>query len=803
MTSSKSKPIFLIMKNTAKYLLLLIVVIYVFIWLASPYMVRYFVKEPLKELGLSLDSNSSVRFNPFISTLIISDLSLLDKIKQEVLTIERLEVSVHLHRLALKQIYISKFKLKNTALSVQKAEESILVAGINLFNNSIEEQTTESKDIESSPPDFTLVIPYLNIADFSVLADIDGNKQNLTLDDFTLKDVVVNQVEQDVALRVKAKINGAPLLLESTVSMSEGNGEIDSILSLTKLDLSEISPIMPDIGIESSGFLSVHANPMLVLKDNRVNINSDKATITLESLLLNYTPWIVAGDREEIELNDLFIVTTSQGELSELSFKLTGEFSKGNIGLVTLDNSLANWGGIDFSSEINMIDMKPNVLMPTLNFELLNLSQDLTSESLASMLSTKNIGIQDVSFAENLLSINTIKVNGLITHININSDKTIASMLDMSGLDAPELEVSSEDVLDEIDPEIISNDKASSVGIVLNKLTFEDDAYIFISDSSVSPTYDQKITIETLQIGPLNSLDTHLQSPFELKAKDQNYLKIDASGFVSPFGDTLNASLLSNVNELSLPSVSPYMKDTLGFEMKSGQLDLKLDVEVIDDQIAGDTTIFMRGIEMASADEVEQGTIKEGKAMPLNIALGLLKDDQDNIELTVPLRGDVASPSFGVESFIGLVLKKAAMSQAKDYLMTTFVPYASVVSVALSGAEYLLKVKFEPLLFGTGVVSLTDENQQYLSELVLLMQDKPELQLKTCSVSNYHDLAIEQGTPMTTELKSEIKVLGDKRQSNLKAYLIEQGIKSSRILYCAPELDTSDNGQPRIELKTD
>ncbi|MEP2650771.1 MAG: DUF748 domain-containing protein [Paraglaciecola sp.] len=803
MTSSKSKPIFLIMKNTAKYLLLLIVVIYVFIWLASPYMVRYFVKEPLKELGLSLDSNSSVRFNPFISTLIISDLSLLDKIKQEVLTIERLEVSVHLHRLALKQIYISKFKLKNTALSVQKAEESILVAGINLFNNSIEEQTTESKDIESSPPDFTLVIPYLNIADFSVLADIDGNKQNLTLDDFTLNDVVVNQVEQDVALRVKAKINGAPLLLESTVSMSEGNGEIDSILSLTKLDLSEISPIMPDIGIESSGFLSVHANPMLVLKDNRVNINSDKATITLESLLLNYTPWIVAGDREEIELNDLFIVTTSQGELSELSFKLTGEFSKGNIGLVTLDNSLANWGGIDFSSEINMIDMKPNVLMPTLNFELLNLSQDLTSESLASMLSTKNIGIQDVSFAENLLSINTIKVNGLITHININSDKTIASMLDMSGLDAPELEVSSEDVLDEIDPEIISNDKASSVGIVLNKLTFEDDAYIFISDSSVSPTYDQKITIETLQIGPLNSLDTHLQSPFELKAKDQNYLKIDASGFVSPFGDTLNASLLSNVNELSLPSVSPYMKDTLGFEMKSGQLDLKLDVEVIDDQIAGDTTIFMRGIEMASADEVEQGTIKEGKAMPLNIALGLLKDDQDNIELTVPLRGDVASPSFGVESFIGLVLKKAAMSQAKDYLMTTFVPYASVVSVALSGAEYLLKVKFEPLLFGTGVVSLTDENQQYLSELVLLMQDKPELQLKTCSVSNYHDLAIEQGTPMTTELKSEIKVLGDKRQSNLKAYLIEQGIKSSRILYCAPELDTSDNGQPRIELKTD
>ncbi|MFT6268031.1 MAG: hypothetical protein ACJAVV_000836 [Alphaproteobacteria bacterium] len=29
--------------------------------------------------------------------------------------------------------------------------------------------------------------------------------------------------------------------------------------------------------------------------------------------------------------------------------------------------------------------------------------------------------------------------------------------------------------------------------------------------------------------------------------------------------------------------------------------------------------------------------------------------------------------------------------------MNTFVPYASVVSVAMSGAEFLLKITFEPL----------------------------------------------------------------------------------------------------------
>ncbi|MFT6268032.1 MAG: hypothetical protein ACJAVV_000837 [Alphaproteobacteria bacterium] len=48
--------------------------------------------------------------------------------------------------------------------------------------------------------------------------------------------------------------------------------------------------------------------------------------------------------------------------------------------------------------------------------------------------------------------------------------------------------------------------------------------------------------------------------------------------------------------------------------------------------------------------------------MPLNIALGLLKDDSGNIDLDLLMRGNVAQPSFGVESFVTLIIKKAAMS---------------------------------------------------------------------------------------------------------------------------------------------
>ena len=135
--------------------------------------------------------------------------------------------------------------------------------------------------------------------------------------------------------------------------------------------------------------------------------------------------------------------------------------------------------------------------------------------------------------------------------------------------------------------------------------------------------------------------------------------------------------------------------------------------------------------------------------------------------------------------------------------MATFVPYASVVSVAISGAEHLLKIKFEPLVFQTGEVVLSEENQQYLTELVLLMKDKPELQLKTCAIGTYADLAVAASTTLNADQQASLKTMGSERQNNLKRYLVEQEIASSRILYCAPELDTAEDAQARIELKTD
>jgi hypothetical protein len=85
----------------------------------------------------------------------------------------------------------------------------------------------------------------------------------------------------------------------------------------------------------------------------------------------------------------------------------------------------------------------------------------------------------------------------------------------------------------------------------------------------------------------------------------------------------------------------------------------------------------------------------------------------------------------------------------------------------------------------------------------MLMKDKPELQLKTCAIGTYADLSVSAATVLNAEQRASLKAMGSERQDNLKRYLIEQEIASSRIIYCAPELDTAEDAQARIELKTD
>jgi hypothetical protein len=811
MTSKTHSPAVKLMRALAKYFIIFALAIYTIVWLTSPYLVRYFAEPVLQDLRVSLGEESTVRFNPFTSTLSIDELSLVDLSNVEGVTVQDAEISIHLHRLLFKELYVSKFSFKKVKLRVEKTKETILAAGIDLKSDPALQDEAAVENAVKSESDFTVILPKLEISAFLVEVYIDGVRHEIILDDLVISNVLLSEDEQTLKLSLLAKINGAPLNVDSSLDLKAGIGEIDSKFSLAQFELGSISPLLTELGAQISGDLSLTGTANLEVTQQEIKVVSKQTVLSVDSLSLAYQTWIVEGLKEVITLTDLSLNATHQGAVSSLSANIATQFEGGNIALDTPNNSLANWEKIDLTTELKLLDMRPSIAIDEVNIASLQLSNNSQAGDSSPLVSIEQLLVSDIKFANNALSVNTVSLAGLQTDVSVNEDKSIAGLVDTSSLQATEPEVS--DTETETEPgkaetasvPPIEESEAAEQALVmsLQKFVLLDEAHININDASVSPSFAQKIIIETLQAGPFDSANESLQSPFKLIAKDEEYLQIDADGYLSPFAEKLNASFNAKINEVNLPSVSPYMKGALGFEMKSGQLDIGVEITVTNDKLNGETGLFARGLEMSSADDFEQGNIKEGKAMPLNAALSILKDDQGNIDLSVPIRGDISDPTFGMENFLGLILKKAVMSQAQDYLMTTFVPYAQVVSVAMSGAEYLLKVRFEPLILQPMQSSLNEENQQYLAQLVLLMQDKSELQLKTCAVSTRADVGLGEGTELTAEQKARLKELGTERQASLKRYLVDQGIASSRVLFCAPELDTAVDALPRVELKTD
>ncbi len=319
-------------------------------------------------------------------------------------------------------------------------------------------------------------------------------------------------------------------------------------------------------------------------------------------------------------------------------------------------------------------------------------------------------------------------------------------------------------------------------------------------DHSVEPAFNGNFVIKSLMTGPYDTHAPDDQSPFSLVGSDNEYANFEFNGWLKPFADKLSLAITAKVSELPLPLVSPYLADSLGLALKTGQFDSTMDITVVNEQIDGSTHIDIRGLKLDKASDFDERNLADGKALSLNSALGVLQDKQGNLSLDIPLSGNINSPGFGTRSFISLILKKAAMAKAKDYLVSTFLPYADVIKVASVAGSYALKVRIEPLVFDAGQSALVNEQYPFLEKLSQLLIKSKNKQLKICGSATAKDIQSHHSNLTASEIK-QLNALSTARVKAVKQYLVEQAqIKSSRILLCTPSIAKDPTALPSIKF---
>lgn len=712
-------------------------------------------------------------------------------------------------------LHFSEFSIDGLYLDVNLNDEDPVIGGFVISTTSNDSSTSaeaskekikelESKQADSTVNNYQISLPNFKLSDANININIEQSQQEFAIRSLEINNVLASTKMQQAEISLEALINKAPLFLNINAQLANNQGEISSELMLSELALAPLQPFLSAIGSEKDrltmqGFVSINSKQVFSITDDITKIDIEKFELNTKDL-------------KTIQKNKTLALNIAPLSMQNLSVEFVNQQTPTITGTAKLNvNNVIAYEGTESqllakisAIKLDKINITTSESLITAKIEDLIIEQSIfaenTTDDLPPLAKFQNLSINDITVSQQGLFIDTIKLLGLAIDTNLDKSKNVTG-LPIAPKDKPLIdETIKQTVVQQNAPEVKVDTSASPFLLSINNFSFADTSNINFTDRSTSPHYKRDFKITKFNAGPFDNRNPQLDSHLKLEGSSNKYAYFELSALARPFSDKDFYQLNGFFKEVSLPSLSTYISKALKHELKSGQLDVNLDITIDDMDIDGNALLHLRGFELGAANDHEADTIKSQTSVPFNIALGMLKDSDGNVELDIPLAGSTNAPSFGMRGFISLMIKQATMSAAKDYLMTTFVPYANVVSIAMSAGDYLLKVRFNDLVFPAKENQLVPEHHEFLAQFSSLMKDKPDTQLTLCAIATPQDINKPLGVEITD--KDEIKELAEISASRLDAFkdymVTQQGIASNRLLLCSAKIDFSEDAKPRI-----
>lgn len=817
-----------LLKNIAKLAVILVLAGYALIWILSPYVARHYISQYLKPQQLKLVEESVVRYNPFLSKLSIENLAI-STVKgtnkeetQEVLALSSLMFQISAYRLILDQFYVSEFDISGLHVIIDREtggeREALTVAGVTIPVISQKQGGADAvipkEELPASNLLLQLLMSKMTLRDSSVVIIENGYRHILQLDNVDVDAVKASQLMQDFSLSLTGNLDGADIDISVHAALENGLGRLNIETEIEDIDINDFKHFARPHLDDLQGLITYQAKHNITLSEGLVSIEFIGLNIQSKGLTANKNAIYIELTEQEFKSERINIIAKTDSAL-RLSGESTLVFKGLNVYKETKEQVLVALKEVAFdqlrmTSEGGLYEVAINNVTTQDAF-----FSDNTESALPALTQFVSLAINDVMLTNTGLEINTVELAGLKSNVQLDEKKVlrnlIASIEELSSAlstesQATESQASVEEaVLDKSNDFSKSNVSAADAdfSVKLNDFHLADHAEIYFSDSSVSPNYKRNVFLTNFSAGPFDTQQPDLNSVIAIKGRSNQYDNFDIKVDAKPFLELPTYLIDSKIKEVHLTDLSGYIKQALGYEIDSGQLDLEIQTKLIGTAIKGDAQILLRGIKLTSVDEHESGSLNEATSIPFNLALGMLKDSDGNVELNLPLSGDTSSPSFGLSGFLTLVVKRATIAAAKEYLTMTFVPYAGLVKVVMAADDYLLKVEINNLEYKAEEFEVPEDKEEFLADFAALLTDKSDLQVKLCGVASMADIGKISGASVTT--KDDVQkliLISEQRAVNFKQYMVEEKkISSSRLLLCKPKVDLSSGAIPHIKFE--
>lgn len=257
-----------------------------------------------------------------------------------------------------------------------------------------------------------------------------------------------------------------------------------------------------------------------------------------------------------------------------------------------------------------------------------------------------------------------------------------------------------------------SSDTSPAFSLAINRLAIENGAMDF-SDRSFQPGFATPIVNLS---GEIDGFDTRSQKPATIKidGRVDRYAPVTIRGAINPSSPLEMAKLSLSFTNVELTTLTPYSGRFAGYNIRKGRLHLDLNYQITDHQLSATNQMLLDKLLLGS--KVDSN---EAVDLPVRLALALLKDRNGQIDITLPISGDLDNPEFK----LGPVIRMALFNLITNIISAPFDLLASLVG---GDAQEMKFVTFEPGHFDIN----RSEQIGSLDKLAKALRDRPGLQLE-------------------------------------------------------------------------
>lgn len=752
-------------------------------------------------LNYNVDASKEFLLNLNSELLEINSLDLIQS-NNKIANFKKLDIKKFDFDLKEQNINFDEININNLNANMVMDKNGINFA--NLINSKKEEQNSEIVTNTGISKPWKINIKNINL-------DANYNFDNISLNSkIDVKSIVLNANDLKI-VDSSVYLNKADLKTPNITYIDKQNN-LDMKSNNTNLSLNNLSVVNGDLKIENINLikdnfdfkekkLNIDINTKKLdssfknleiaknisfesndLKLNSLNFKDNKNKLKIDSSNLNVLiSNFLIDEKNSINLKNI-VLKNLKLHFEDLTNKLSVDTKNININskdlLITKDSNIT-LGNLKLAKPtINLLDNKNN-----LKVDAKNLSLDVNKFK----FNKGNISFNSIKLVEPNLGILNTQTNLKIDtkNINLNLKKLVSKenffRIEKTDLVNPYISITlpkNENVTnneDKKEEKVVSQTTENNKDINSNENKFR---------LNLGPVNIKNLTLDfedkNLPI-PFKTTVSKLNGEIsEIKNKEQSVSQLEIKGEVDQYGvakitglvNPNSLKILTDVNmkfqNIAMKSFTPYTAKFVGRTIKDGKLELDLNYNISDSNLKAKNSIIIKKLELG--EKVES---PDAISLPLDLAITLLEDSSNVIDINLPVSGNVDDPQFS----IGSIVWKAFVNLITKAITS---PFSLIGSLFNFSEDEIKSVNFE-----LKESEVTPIQKETLDKIALILSKKEEIAIKFAPSFNE---------------KEEKEKFANQRAQNIKDYLIkEKSINPKQIIILNEIKKSSQNIDLNIE----